>query len=183
MATRGRGRGRRSRDFVRVGDEVHGHGGGAVAHAFDFLFEEGRALPSLGGRSAGIRKWVGRTRPSESDPVPLRVVPSESCRLQAIALVGKKAAKVKRELPARTDLPIFETYHRSPLFVNRRPGSRELLLEVFRENKDQIAQLVDRSVGSCCPRGSRRVDHGDVHALIEDVDGEQCAELSRLEPP
>ncbi|MHA1525135.1 MAG: uracil-DNA glycosylase [Alphaproteobacteria bacterium] len=58
--------------------------------------------------------------------------------LQSLVLVGKKAAKAKNELAELISLPIFETYHPSPLFVNKKPGNRDLILGSFREVRESV---------------------------------------------
>jgi hypothetical protein len=52
--------------------------------------------------------------------------------LRVIALVGKKAALAAPEVRvAKPAAAVFEIPHPSPLFVNRSPGNRELLLSAL----------------------------------------------------
>ena len=54
-------------------------------------------------------------------------------KLRAIVLVGQKARKAKSHIKKLApELAILESPHPSPLFVNRKPGNRQLLLEKFR---------------------------------------------------
>lgn len=54
-------------------------------------------------------------------------------RLRVVVLVGRNAQRVRTRLATRRgDLLLIDCPHPSPLFVNRRPGNRELLLEALR---------------------------------------------------
>lgn len=53
--------------------------------------------------------------------------------LESIVLVGKKAAQVKGFISDMTTIPIFESYHPSPMFVNNKPENRNLILSSFVE--------------------------------------------------
>jgi hypothetical protein len=59
-------------------------------------------------------------------------------RLKGVVLVGKKAGRVREMLAGQLNLPVWETYHPSPLFVNNRPENRGLLLAMFREIRARI---------------------------------------------
>ena len=58
-------------------------------------------------------------------------------QLKCIVLVGKKAALARGDIEKLTMLPILETYHPSPLFVNNKPGNRNLLLKTFEKVRQQ----------------------------------------------
>jgi uracil-DNA glycosylase len=61
-----------------------------------------------------------------------------------VVLVGKKAQKAERRIQGiRPDLRIFRCPHPSPLFVNNKPGNRDLILDVLR---DVAAHLGTHSV-------------------------------------
>ena len=58
----------------------------------------------------------------------LRLMP----RLRAIALVGRKAQRVRSRLEhSHPDLELFACPHPSPMFVNRKPGNRAVLSNAF----------------------------------------------------
>jgi uracil-DNA glycosylase len=60
----------------------------------------------------------------------LRMLP----RLKAIVLIGRAAQKAVVTVRAlRPDLRVFFSPHPSPLFVNSKPGNRDMILTVFRE--------------------------------------------------
>jgi uracil-DNA glycosylase len=55
-------------------------------------------------------------------------------RLTTVVLVGKKAQKAEGRIRGiRRDLRIFRCPHPSPLFVNNKPGNRDLILDVLRD--------------------------------------------------
>jgi len=58
--------------------------------------------------------------------------------LNAIVLVGKKAAQAKSFIAKITTLKIFETYHPSPLFANNKPENKEVLARSFSQIKEYI---------------------------------------------
>lgn len=60
--------------------------------------------------------------------------------LKCIVLVGKKAAKAKPEIAKLAPLPIFESYHPSPLFVNNRPENKEKILKSFCKIRESLSQ-------------------------------------------
>jgi uracil-DNA glycosylase len=70
-------------------------------------------------------------------PYLLQVVERMS-DLKGLVLVGKKAGKVKPHLTKLLEIPVWETYHPSPLFVNNRPENRNRILAHFREIYSQI---------------------------------------------
>ena len=53
--------------------------------------------------------------------------------LKAIVFVWKKAQRASKLISFVTPIRIFESYHPSPQFVNRRPGNRDRILESFRD--------------------------------------------------
>jgi uracil-DNA glycosylase len=53
--------------------------------------------------------------------------------LKVIALVGKKASRASAMIRSITQLPVIETYHPSPRFVNIETGNREKIISSFRE--------------------------------------------------
>ena len=69
----------------------------------------------------------------------LRSLLDQLTDLRCVSLVGGKAQLARGTIEkARPDLPIFELPHPSPMFVNRKPGNRALVLEGFR----QAARLI-----------------------------------------
>lgn len=53
--------------------------------------------------------------------------------LRAVVLVGRSAQRAEPAIRAlRPDLRVFRSPHPSPLFVNRRPGNRDILLDAWR---------------------------------------------------
>lgn len=57
-------------------------------------------------------------------------------KLQAVVLIGRKAQKAKAYIAnVAPRLVVLESPHPSPLFVNCKPGNRELLLAKFRDVK------------------------------------------------
>lgn len=70
-------------------------------------------------------------------PYLLQVVDRMS-DLKGVVLVGKKAGKVKHHLTKLLEIPVWETYHPSPLFVNNRPENRSRILAHLREIQSQI---------------------------------------------
>lgn len=55
----------------------------------------------------------------------LRLLP----RLRVVVLVGAKAKKIEKHIQSiAPDLEVFSSPHPSPMFVNRRPGNREMIL-------------------------------------------------------
>jgi uracil-DNA glycosylase len=81
----------------------------------------------------------GRIRPADSTDIEegwpyllslLDMLP----RLRVVVLVGGKAQRVAPRLRAvRPDLPLMKCPHPSPMFVNRKPQNREVLLAALRE--------------------------------------------------
>jgi uracil-DNA glycosylase len=60
-------------------------------------------------------------------------------RLEAVVLVGQKAKKAEPRIRRlRPGLRIFRAPHPSPLFVNTRPGNRDLILEALRDVADYL---------------------------------------------
>ena len=59
--------------------------------------------------------------------------------LKAIVLVGKNAWKARSFIEEREKIQIFQSYHPSLLFVNRKPGNRCRILEVFCEVRAYIS--------------------------------------------
>lgn len=61
--------------------------------------------------------------------------------LQAVVLVGKKAQKVEKHIRAvAPQLNIFTSPHPSPMFVNRKPENRSLLLNDWQHVQKSLAQ-------------------------------------------
>ncbi len=55
-------------------------------------------------------------------------------KLQVIVLVGKKAQKVSRELTGKyNNIEIFECYHPSPMFVNRKPANKQVIINQLKK--------------------------------------------------
>lgn len=55
-------------------------------------------------------------------------------RLEAVVLVGRNAQKVESRIRGmRSGLRIFRSPHPSPLFVNNKPGNRQVILDVLLE--------------------------------------------------
>ena len=55
-------------------------------------------------------------------------------RLRVVVLVGGKAQRVAPRLrTVRSDLQLLDCSHSSPMFVNRKPQNREVLLSALRE--------------------------------------------------
>ncbi len=59
----------------------------------------------------------------------IRLLPA----LKVIALVGKKAGKAKPVVSAIKDLPVVETFHPSPLFVNNKKENKNKIIDAFCE--------------------------------------------------
>jgi uracil-DNA glycosylase len=65
-------------------------------------------------------------------------------RLEVIVLVGQKAQKVEREIRRlRPRVRIVRSPHPSPLFVNNKPGNRQLILNVLQQVADHLG--IDRA--------------------------------------
>ncbi|RLA41704.1 MAG: uracil-DNA glycosylase [Gammaproteobacteria bacterium] len=64
-------------------------------------------------------------------------------KLKVIALVGKKSQLAESHIRAMNpDVLVYCCPHPSPLFVNRRPENREILLNAFRSIKNQLEGVV-----------------------------------------
>lgn len=77
-----------------------------------------------------------RIRPANSkdvqDGIPyLEQIISLLPSLKVIVLVGKKAGKAKSAISTISDLPIVETFHPSPLFVNNKKGNKDKIINAF----------------------------------------------------
>lgn len=72
----------------------------------------------------------------------LRALIVHLMRLEGIVLVGKKAATIKPYIREFSPAQVFDIPHPSPLFVNRSPENRDLLLNRLRHIRDQLR--VDR---------------------------------------
>ena len=59
-------------------------------------------------------------------------------RLQCIILLGRNTAAMRPKIAELSPVPIFETPHPSPLFVNNKPGNWNLLLASFRAIRCQV---------------------------------------------
>ncbi|WAK04460.1 uracil-DNA glycosylase [Methylobacter sp. YRD-M1] len=58
-------------------------------------------------------------------------------KLRAVVLVGAKAQKVEKELTQlNSSLAVFSCPHPSPMFVNRSPGNRNIILEKLKAIQD-----------------------------------------------
>ncbi len=69
----------------------------------------------------------------------LRSLLGQLADLRCVALLGRKSQLARATVEqARPDARIAEMSHPSPMFVNRKPGNRALLLEGFR----QVARLI-----------------------------------------
>ena len=81
----------------------------------------------------------GRTRPANSTDIDggwpyLLQLFGLLHRLRVVVLVGRKAQSVtSRTRAARQDVTLLTCPHPSPLFVNRRPGNRGVLLTALQE--------------------------------------------------
>lgn len=86
-----------------------------------------------------------RIRPATTDDVEdgfryLRELLGLLPRLRAVFLVGRNAQKAERRLARmRPDLSIFKSPHPSPLFVNNKPGNRDVILGALRK----VAQFLE----------------------------------------
>jgi uracil-DNA glycosylase len=60
--------------------------------------------------------------------------------LENIVLVGAKAAKARHYVANLTALPIFESPHPSPLFVNNKPCNREVILDAFTQVRQHTSR-------------------------------------------
>jgi len=78
-----------------------------------------------------------RIRPANSDDIKKGSVHLEKLlnllpKLQAIVLLGKKAQKAEERILAMfPDLVVFNCPHPSPMYVNRNPNNRQIILEKF----------------------------------------------------
>lgn len=62
--------------------------------------------------------------------------------LRVVALVGRKAATVRTFVVSQVpEAVIFETPHPSPMFVNRNPANRDVILAVLRRIADHLQEL------------------------------------------
>ncbi|MEM5299080.1 uracil-DNA glycosylase [Burkholderia sp. JPY481] len=65
--------------------------------------------------------------------------------LRAVVFMGEKAQRAREQVEQlRPDLVLFSSPHPSPLFVNNRPGNRDIILGVLRE----VAKYLDDSPGA-----------------------------------
>ena len=55
-------------------------------------------------------------------------------KLRVVVLMGRNAQRGEKLIRSlRPEVHILKSFHPSPLFVNNRPGNRDLILDVFRE--------------------------------------------------
>ncbi|MDR5750210.1 MULTISPECIES: uracil-DNA glycosylase [unclassified Caballeronia] len=98
------------------------------------------AVPWYIGDGARIRAATAKDLEAGLAPLPrlIQMLP----KLRAVVFMGRKAEKARPQVARlRPDLALFSCPHPSPLFVNNRPGNREIILNVFRE----AAQFLDEA--------------------------------------
>jgi len=90
------------------------------------------AVPWYIGDGARIR--AANAKDLEDGLVPLPRLIQLLPKLRAVVFMGRKAETARAQVALlRPDLALFTTPHPSPLFVNRFPGNREVLLKAFQE--------------------------------------------------
>ena len=98
------------------------------------------AVPWYIGDGTRIRAATPEDLEAGLAPLPrlIQMLPN----LRAVVFMGKNAETARPQVArVRSELALFTCPHPSPLFVNRRQGNREIILNVFR----QVTQFLSES--------------------------------------